>query len=84
METKREIAASFNCKLDSFPMCYLGIPLHTRKLRKQDLQMVNEKMRKITDLWQGRLTSSEGRLILVNSCLSSIPTYMMHGLLSSY
>jgi hypothetical protein len=50
METKREIAASFNCKLDSFPMCYMGIPLHTRKLRKQDLQMVNEKMRKITDL----------------------------------
>jgi hypothetical protein len=30
-----------------------------------------------TDPWQGRLMSSGGRLILVNSCLSSIPTYMM-------
>jgi hypothetical protein len=77
METKWEIATSFNCKLGSFPMCHLGILLHTRKLRKQDLQMVNEKMRKITDPWQGRLMSSGGRKILENSCLSSIPTYMM-------
>jgi hypothetical protein len=44
-----EIAARFNCKLGSFPMCYLGIPLHIKKLRKQDLQMVNEKTSKRTD-----------------------------------
>jgi hypothetical protein len=43
MEMKGEIAARFNCKLGSFPLCYLCIPLHTRKLRKHDLHMVNEK-----------------------------------------
>jgi hypothetical protein len=48
-QLKGEIAARFNCKLGSLPMCYLGIPLHTKKLRKQDLQMVNEKMSKRTD-----------------------------------
>jgi hypothetical protein len=58
-------------------MTYLGIPIHFKKLRKQDLQIVNHKMIKRTDPWQGRLMSSGGRLILVNSCLSSIPMYIM-------
>jgi hypothetical protein len=48
-QIKREIAAIFNCKLGSFPMCYLAIPLHIRKLRKHDLQMVNVKMSKRLD-----------------------------------
>jgi hypothetical protein len=41
------------------------------------LQVINEKMEKRTDPWQGRLMSSGGRLIFTNSCLGSIPTYMM-------
>jgi hypothetical protein len=32
---REEIAAELNCKLRSFPMTYLGIPIHTKKLRKQ-------------------------------------------------
>jgi hypothetical protein len=73
------IAGLLNCKLGKFSMIYLGVPIHTRKLRKPDLQIVNEKMRKMIDPWQGRLMSSGGgdRLILVNSCLSNIPTYIM-------
>jgi hypothetical protein len=39
--------------------------------------VINEKMEKRTDPWQGRLMSSGGRLILTNSCLGSTPTYMM-------
>jgi hypothetical protein len=44
---------------------------------KQDLHVVNGKMIKRTDPWQGRMMSSGGRLILVNSCLSNIPNYVM-------
>jgi hypothetical protein len=36
---------------------------------------VNDKMSKRTDPWQGKVLSS--KLILVNSCLTSIPTYIM-------
>jgi hypothetical protein len=39
--------------------------------------VINAKMVKRTDPWQGRLISSGGRLILVNSCLSSISSYIM-------
>jgi hypothetical protein len=38
---------------------------------------VNVKMARKTNPWQGRLMSSGGRLILVNSSLSNVPTYLM-------
>jgi hypothetical protein len=74
---KEEIAENLNCKLGQFPMTYLGIPIHIKKLKQVDLQMVNEKLGKSTDPWQGKLISSGGRLILDNSYLSSILVYMM-------
>jgi hypothetical protein len=45
------IAGLLNCKLGKFSMIYLGVPIHTRKLRKPDLQIVNEKMRKIMSFY---------------------------------
>jgi hypothetical protein len=74
---KEEIVAELNYKLGAFPMVYLGIPIHHRKLRKQDLQVVNEKMGKRDESWQGMMMSSGGRPILVNACLSNIPNYVM-------
>jgi hypothetical protein len=67
----------FNCKLGHFPLTYLGIIVHTRKLRKVDLRVVNVKMGKRVVPWQGKLLSYGGWLILMNSCFSSIPAYMM-------
>jgi hypothetical protein len=72
-----EIAERLNCMLGQFSLTYLGIPIHTGKLRKCDLQVVNVKIGKRVEPWQGKLLSSGGRLILVNSYLSSIPTYLM-------
>jgi hypothetical protein len=34
-------------------MIYLGIPIHFNKLRKKDLQVINVKMIKKTDLGRG-------------------------------
>jgi hypothetical protein len=76
-KVKEEIAGKLNCKLGQFPMIYLGIPIHTKKLRQTDFVMVTEKVVKRTDPWERKLISSSGRLILVNSCLCSIPVYMM-------
>jgi hypothetical protein len=49
----------------------------TKKVKKADFQMVNEKLGKRNDPWQGKLIPSGGRLILINSCLSSMIVYMM-------
>lgn len=45
-----------------------GLPLHMGKLRKKKLSARLPK-------WKGRLLSKPGRLALVNSVLSSLPTY---------
>jgi hypothetical protein len=76
-KVKEEIAGKLNYKLGQFPIIYLGIPIHTKKVKQSDFVMVTEKVAKRTDPWQGKLISSSGRLILVNSCLSSILLYMM-------
>jgi hypothetical protein len=36
----------FNCRLGKFPMVYLGVPIHIKKLRKDDLYVVNENEQK--------------------------------------
>jgi hypothetical protein len=76
-QVQMEIAEKLNCKLGRLTLTYLGISIHTRKLRKCDLLVVNVKMGKRVEPWYGKLMSFGGRLILVNSCLSSIPTYLM-------
>src|SRR6266540_3820351 len=51
----KRIAANFNCKLGTFPMVYLCIPIHPYVPRKYDLQIVNHKLNKRRDPWQERL-----------------------------
>lgn len=38
---------------------------------------VVKKMRHRLDPWKGKFNSSRGNLILLNTCLSSLPTYIM-------
>jgi hypothetical protein len=70
-------ANMLNCALGSFPMKYLGIPVSDRRLKSSDVGFILEKMGKRLDPWKGKHLSKGGRLILTNSCLSSLPTYTM-------
>jgi hypothetical protein len=51
--------------------------LHFSKLRKEDLQLVIDKIIKMIAGWKGRLLSYAGRLTLLKACLASIPIYLM-------
>jgi hypothetical protein len=44
VEESQEYAQSLSCKLGCFPIKYLGAPLHYRRLRKEDLQPVIDKI----------------------------------------
>lgn len=70
-------AQTLCCKLGSFPVKYLGTPLHYKKLRKEDLQPLVDKMIKKAGGWRGKLLSYKARLILVQTCLASIPIYLL-------
>jgi hypothetical protein len=70
-----------NCKLGSWLMKYLGILVSNSRLGVAAFLGIKEKMRKRLDPWKGKHMSSGGKLILTNSCLTSLPIY--YGLLST-
>jgi hypothetical protein len=67
----------FGCNQGAFPMRYLGIPIHYRRLSNADWKRVEERFEKRLSSWKGKHLSTGGRLTLINSVLSSLPMYMM-------
>jgi hypothetical protein len=61
----------------ALPFKYLGVPLHVEKLRRENLQPVIDKMLKKVLGWRGRLLAYSSRLVLIRSCLASIPVYLL-------
>jgi hypothetical protein len=76
-EDKRKIANMLNCQLGELPMKYLGTPINDTKLGKAAFAEVPEKISRRIPPWKGKNMSLGGRLILSNSCLSSLSTYIM-------
>lgn len=72
-----ELANMLNCRLGELPMKYLGIPISDRHLDITAFNDIYNKMRKRLDPWKGKNLTSRGRLTLTDSCLSSLPMYIM-------
>lgn len=68
---------NFPSKICKFPGKYLGLPLHTTKLRRIDVQPLIDKIGARLPGWKGRLMSTAGRETLVKTVLSSQPIYHM-------
>jgi hypothetical protein len=67
----------FGCQEGSFPLKYLEILIHFRKLSNTDWKRVKERFEKRLSSWKGKHLSAEGRLTLINSVFSSLSLYMM-------
>ena len=76
-EEAHMVAQALSCGLGSFPLKYLGFPLHYTKLRREDLQPVVDKVLKRAVGWRGRLLGYEKKLVLVQSFLASNTKYLM-------
>jgi hypothetical protein len=72
-EETQEYAKIFCCKVGRFSFRYLGVPLHYKKLKREDLQPIIDKVIKRNAGWEGRLLSYGARLLLLKACLASIP-----------
>ncbi|WVZ96381.1 LOW QUALITY PROTEIN: hypothetical protein U9M48_042027, partial [Paspalum notatum var. saurae] len=57
--------------------CLLGLPMHYRKLKNSDWRHIEERFEKRLSGWKGKLLSVGGRLVLINSVLSSLPMFML-------
>jgi len=70
---QNKYAQIFRCDLGSFPFRYLGIPMHHRKLMNKDLKHVEERFQKKLNCWRSKILLVGGRLVLINSVLSTSP-----------
>jgi hypothetical protein len=59
----------------TFPCKYLGLQLHIRTLQKIHMQPLIERIGQRIPGWKGRWLNRAGRLALVSSVLSAMPTY---------
>jgi hypothetical protein len=69
------IAHIFGCPLGILPLKYLGVPLYYDKLRKEDIQPL-VIIKRIAG-WRVKLHSIRCRLVLIRTCLASIPIYLL-------
>jgi hypothetical protein len=72
-----ELQHILECVVGSFPIKYLGVPLHFEKLRREDLQPIIDKILKRIAGWRGKLLSYAARVTLIRACLASIPIYLL-------
>lgn len=71
------IASAMDYKLTGFPFIYLRIPLADRRLpRRAYLDLLNKLNKRLAG-WAACFLSIAGRLVLLNSILSSLPVYYM-------
>jgi hypothetical protein len=60
-----------------FPMRYLGIPIHYRRLTIAEWKLVEERLQKCLSSWKCKLLSLEERLLLINLVLSNMVLHMI-------
>ena len=72
-----QVMECFNYPVKNFPCTYLGLPLHTRKLRRVDIQPLVDKVAARLPAWKGKFLNKAGRLTVLKAVLSSIPTYFL-------
>jgi hypothetical protein len=63
----------FGCGLGQYPFIYLSISMYHKKISNVDWKVIKEKL----SCWKGNLPSYEGRLVLINSVLSSLAMFML-------
>ena len=65
------------CTPSALSVTYLELPLHLKKAAFNDWAPVLDKITAKLESWKATTLSRGGRLILVNSVLSAIPTYYL-------
>ena len=71
------LANILHCRVGSLPMKYLGMPLRSSFKTASIWNPILEKMEKKLFGWKRLYLSKGGRLMLLKSTLSSLPTYFL-------
>ena len=76
-ENEENLALELGCKIGSLPAEYIGLPLGAKRKAASVWDGVEERFRKRLASWKRQYISKGGRLTLIRSTLSNMPTYVM-------
>jgi hypothetical protein len=77
VEDVEGLAQLLGCRVGSLPMTYLGMPLDASYKSVSTWKVVVEKMERKLAGWKRMYLSKGGRLTLIKSTLSNLPTYLL-------
>ena len=77
----RRLMKVLQCKQDTFPQVYLGLPLSNVKLNLQAFARLIAKVDRQLSGWKALLLNHAGCLVLINSVLDGMPAHLMSALL---
>ena len=78
------LAKILGCRVGSLPMTYLGMPLGMSHKSSPIWNPILEKIERKLTRWKKLYSSKGGRLTLLKSTLSSLPTYFFISFHHSY
>ena len=64
--------------MGSLPFKYLGLLMHHKRLSNTDWKIIKEKVERKLRSWKGKYMSIRGKLVLINSILTSLTMFSYH------
>jgi hypothetical protein len=74
------VSAAIDCPIQGLPCTYLGLPLSLKKLRKEDLQCVLDKLARKLAFWKAKLLTKDGRVAFVHAVMTASVIYHLMAL----
>ncbi|KAL4202821.1 hypothetical protein AMTRI_Chr02g265480 [Amborella trichopoda] len=76
-ELIEDLATLLGCKVGSFPILYLGLPISDLRLTIAVWDIVLERVQGRLALWKHKYLSLGGGVTLLRTCLANLPIYQM-------
>lgn len=72
-----QLATVLGCRVSEFPFTYLGLPLSNKRLPKATYLPLIHRLNNRLAGWAAKNLSITGRIVLLNSVLSTLPSHFM-------